>query len=161
MPSQNRRAVLIVEDDEYKLDALREFVEKSFPEYSVVESQALTSAIAALEKDYIWFAIVDMSLPTYDASTNLVDAESGQTFGGEDILRFIKSQRRRTFSVVVTQYPEFEDLGTGRTESVGDLERGLRNTLGDRFLGVIHYSGQYGEWRKALTAAFEHARSLE
>jgi ActR/RegA family two-component response regulator len=149
MPSHSSM-VLIVEDDEYKLEALKRFILEVDSAISIVTAQSLTTAIAALGKNDIWFAIIDMSLPTYELASNLVDLDAGQAFGGEDILRFIKAQKKGTFSVVVTQYDEFLAL-----------ERALTEVLGASFLGVIHYSGQQGEWRNQLSIALQKARAQQ
>ena len=146
MPSKFS-TVLVVEDDGPKMQAVEQFFAEEFPTLSVITAQSLTSAIAQLAERHVDFAVVDMSIPTYDFAADRAGGGLPQGYGGEDILLFIHSEELSTHSVVLTQYAEFRDKGTRDAKSLRQLEASLRESLDERFLGVIYYSGQHGEWR--------------
>lgn len=147
--------VLVVEDDEPKLHAVQRFFETEFPTSVIVAAKSLTTAIEQLSSLRIDLAIVDMSLPTYDFSLDKEGGGRPQGFGGEDIVRFVESESTHTKSVVLTQYEEFEETPTGGRRSLASLTDSMRASLGPSFLGVLHYSGQHGEWRDRLRRIIE------
>jgi CheY-like chemotaxis protein len=149
MPTNNF-TVLIVEDDEPKLRAISQFFADEFPEAKVCIAQSLSAAINSLVALHTHFAVVDMSLPTYDFSADRAGGGKPQGFGGADILRFIEAESSWTNSVVLTQYEEFPIPDQVGRRSLSDLSDELRMELGAKFIGVIHYSGQHGEWRSQL-----------
>lgn len=149
MPMTNF-AILIVEDDEPKLRAINQFISDEFPGVTINIAESLTSAINSLVSSHVDFAIVDMSLPTYDFSQDRAGGGKPQGFGGEDILRFIETESNWTTSVVLTQYEEFPSANNDGRRSLQGLSDDLRSELGSGFFGVIHYSGQHGEWRSSI-----------
>jgi len=146
--------VLVVEDDEPKqrsiVGCLREVLAS---EVEVQTAESLTSAIAVLSEANVAFAVIDMSIPTFDLVKDRRGGGQPQGFGGADILRFIESETTATMSVVVTQYEEFVLPREGQRKDRKGLEVALRSELDNRFLGVIHYTGQHGDWRQALRDA--------
>ncbi|MDP3350029.1 MAG: response regulator [Hydrogenophaga sp.] len=143
--------VLVVEDDEPKLRSivgmLREHLRDHF-EIAVTES--LSGAIEVLTENEVVFAIVDMSLPTYDFVKDKRGGGTPQGYGGADILRFIDSETEKTRTLVLTQYEEFVMSKDGQRRDTRSLEAMLQAELDERFLGVVHYDGQHGAWRKTL-----------
>ena len=76
-------------------------------------------------------------------------------FGGADVLRFIDSETEDTYSVVLTQYEEFTLPQIKEKRDPRGLQEILEQELDQRFLGVIHYTGQYGPWQTALVEVLE------
>lgn len=146
--------VLVVEDDEPKQRSIVGFLlEVLASDVEVHTAESLTSAIEVLSEAVVAFAVVDMSIPTFDFMKDRRGGGQPQGFGGADILRFIDSETSVTMSVVVTQYEEFVLPSEGQRKDRQGLEAALRSELDHRFLGVIHYTGQHGEWRQALRDA--------
>lgn len=151
MKPMSKPVILVVEDDEPKqrsiIGMLMEHLQDHF-EIAVTES--LSGAIEVLTGNEVVFAIVDMSLPTYDFVKDKRGGGTPQGYGGADILRFIDSETEETRTLVLTQYEEFVLSRDGQLRDTRSLEAMLRAELDDRFLGVIHYDGQHGAWRKML-----------
>lgn len=148
----NDRSVLIIEDDEPKLKSVFGLlVELGLESSQILVAGSLSSAVAALSENVIDLAVVDMSLPTYDFATDRRGGGVPQGFGGMDILRFIETESPSTKSLVLTQYEQIQIGGGGGPKRLVDIEGELRSELGDRFLGIIHYEGQQGEWRERLS----------
>lgn len=158
----NKQVILVVEDDEPKQRSIVGHLKDvlgSRVEVKIAES--LTSAIAVLSGDTVGLAIVDMSLPTFDFVKDRRGGGKPQGFGGADILRFIDSETTKTMSVVITQYEEFVFPRDGLRRDPRGLETALRCELDERFIGVIHYTGQHGEWRQTLREVLERVKLVE
>lgn len=143
--------VLVIEDDEPKQRSIVGFLRELLPSDIAIETaESLTSAIAILSSKEVIFAVVDMSIPTFDFIKDRRGGGQPQGFGGTDILRFIDSETCITKSVVLTQYEEFILPIDGKRRDTQGLESILRSELDTRFQGVIHYTGQHGVWRQIL-----------
>lgn len=149
MKPSSEKLVLVVEDDEPKQRSLVEFLVGTLTADARVEATgSLSSAIRVLSTRPVTLAVVDMSLPTFDFATDRTGGGQPQGFGGADILRFIKSETEDTFSVVLNE--EFPSARDGVRRDLQGLEAEFTRKLGERFLGVIHYAGQHGEWKAVL-----------
>ncbi len=147
----NKRIVLVVEDDEPKQRSIVGFLsEVLLGSVHIKTAESLTSAVAVLSAESVDFAVIDMSIPTFDLVKDRRGGGQPQGFGGADILRFIDSETTDTKSVVVTQYEEFLLPRDDQRRDPRGLEDVLRSELDHRFRGVIHYSGQHGTWRQSL-----------
>lgn len=154
--------VLVIEDDEPKQRSIVGFLRDVLPgKFEVKTAESLASAVAVLSSEEVIFAVVDMSIPTFDFIKDRRGGGQPQGFGGTDILRFIDSETSITKSVVLTQYEEFVMPADGERRDPVGLEYILRNELDDRFQGVIHYTGQHGVWRQTLREILEKIQLLE
>lgn len=157
MKPSNSDCVLVVEDDEPKQRSVVTFLQERFPaDLDVVCAASLSSAIRVLSTRSVLLAIVDMSIPTFDFAIDRAGGGQPQGFGGTDILRFIESETVATRSVVLTQYEEFPMGQDGVRRDIARLERELKAELSERFLGVIHYAGQQGDWRDQLALCIDN-----
>lgn len=143
--------VLIVEDDEPKLSAIRGFFKENYEGCSIVEARSLTSAIGALDFGSFDLAVVDMSLPTYDINEATMGGGAPQGFGGEDVIRFVAATCPGMKMLVVTQYDAFPSGEGGGVRTLDEIGSSLRDEVGSDFMGVIYYSGQHGDWRVDLS----------
>lgn len=150
MTLSSSRSVLIVEDDEPKLRAISRFFEQNFERWEVTEARSLSSAIAGISGNCFDIAIIDMSLPTYDMNDSTMGGGTPQGFGGEDIIRFISTTAPDTWMIVVTQYDVFQDEEGEGSRSLSEIDESLSAEIGSKFLGVVFYSGQYGDWQISL-----------
>lgn len=147
----NKPVILVVEDDEPKQRSIvGMLIEHLQDRIEIQVTESLSGAIEVLTERRVLFAIVDMSLPTYDFVKDRRGGGTPQGYGGADILRFIDSETDGTRTIVLTQYEEFVFSKDGERRDAGGLEAMLRAELDDRFLGVVHYDGQHGAWRRTL-----------
>jgi CheY-like chemotaxis protein len=158
----NSQSILVIEDDEPKQRSIVGFLRDVVADdIDVSTAESLASAIAVLSSQKVTFAIVDMSIPTFDFVKDRRGGGQPQGFGGADILRFIDSETTGTKSVVLTQYEEFVLPRDSKRRDPRGLEAVLRDELDERFLGVIHYTGQHGAWRQSLREVLESIDMLE
>ncbi len=157
MKPTNNPLVLVIEDDEPKLRAVVGFLQETIPGINLKTAGSLSSAIRVLSTSRVTLAVIDMSLPTYDVAKDRAGGGQPQGRGGVDILRFIATEAPSTYSVVLTQYDEFTSGPKGGCKDLKELREYLHKKFGSRFLDVIFYSGQLGEWREALLNALAGA----
>ena len=156
------RTVLVVEDDEPKQRSIVGFLREILAnDVQVCTAESLTSAITVLTEQPVALAVVDRSIPTFDLVRDRRGGGQPQGFGGADILRFIESETTTTVSIVITQYEEFVLPKERERRDPRGLEEALRSELDSRFLGVIHYNSQHGEWRQALRDALDRVQLTE
>lgn len=143
--------LLIVEDDEPKQQSIISFLKEFYDnKFEFILANSLSSAITALSTHKIDFAIIDMSLPTYDMKKDKRGGGSPLGFGGTDVLRFIESESEHTLSVVLTQFEEFKLMNNQDVLDIKGLEATLKLEFEDNFFGVIHYAGRNGDWQIAI-----------
>ncbi|WP_128842377.1 hypothetical protein [Burkholderia catarinensis] len=149
MPTPNF-TLLVVEDDDHKLTSIFGLIHDIFPDANIVAARSVTSAVRACEKGNIDFAIVDMSLPTFDFSVDKAGGGKPQSLGGTEVLRFMEAIECTVPAVVLTQHGEFPN-NRGSKVTFQTLAEDLAQEFGDWMLGAIYYSGQAGAWRRELT----------
>lgn len=99
--------VLIVEDDQFKQDAISNVVNDSIKECQTSFSKSVQSAVKVITDEVFDVVILDMSLPSHD-----LELASGlgipRLSGGVEVLFELQYQAKSPRIVIVTQYPEIE-----------------------------------------------------
>jgi CheY-like chemotaxis protein len=148
--------ILVVDDDDPKLKSICNFLLSHISKKcNILTANSLSGAVRVLSENDIFFAIIDMSIPTFDFGRDTSGGGQPQGFGGSDILRFIKIESPKTFSVVITQYEEFPAQYEGDNRNIHTLRKELNEEISDNFYGVIHYADQHGEWQKSLLSLIQ------
>lgn len=136
--------ILIIEDEQQKLDNLKEFLNKEFPDVEYNEKRSYNSALREIVenyKDYI-LVLLDMSMTTYDVSIE----ESGgipEPLAGENILDAMYLNDIPTKVVVVTMYESF----AGKLKA-SDSE--IKENYPDNYLGYVFFSHKTTDWKLEL-----------
>ncbi|HEY5850962.1 MAG TPA: response regulator [Lysobacter sp.] len=140
--------ILIVEDDEFKLENVSSAVGQCVPAAAMLYARSIVSSLKAIEEHRdIGLVILDMSLPTYDVGPK----ESGgrpQGFGGLTVMQHLDALDRKVPVIVVTQFLSFEE-GDEILE-LEDVRKMLSVEHGAQFAGLIQYSGGSESWRDEL-----------
>lgn len=140
--------VLVVEDDSFKLDAIRCAIEGADPEWIQV-AKSLRAAMVALENEIFDFVVLDMAIPSHTSDVGAVDTYS-QPVGGLDVLLFLASNDRPERVAILTQHPTVEY--NRQHVSLKDLTRILREDGVTNVVGAVLFTDK-GEWMKPLLAA--------
>lgn len=139
--------VLIIEDDQNKLEQLASFVGSEFSAESVGRALSYRNGLAAL-LDGDWdLVLLDMQLPTYDKSPR----ESGgrqRALAGEQILRKMAQNQVATPAIVVTQFEKFGDLGNAI--SLRELMARLEAAGYPNYRGTVYYHAKISDWKTDL-----------
>jgi CheY-like chemotaxis protein len=140
--------VLIVEDDSFKLDAIRRVVEGAHPERIEV-AKSLRNAMVTLESETFDFVVLDMAIPSHTSDVGAVDTYS-QPVGGLDVLLFLASGERRERVAILTQHPTVEY--DRQHVPLKDLVRILCDDGVANVVGAVLFSDKE-EWERPLLAA--------
>lgn len=139
--------ILIVEDDEYKANAIQDFLSAGHLEREFARAQSMRSGVQALSKTQPDLLILDMNLPTYDSEPSepsaIIDAQ-----GGREVLRQLHRKCLQTAVIVVTQYDVFGLDGSAVTRAEMSTQLGARY---QRYLGTVHYRYSGEAWKADLS----------
>jgi CheY-like chemotaxis protein len=151
--------VLLVEDDEFKRAEVTAYLRELLPDgAALVNARSVQSASRALLDGQFSFVILDMSLPTFDVSS---DEHGGrpQPLGGKEVLNQMERHAVAVSAVVLTQFPRFERVGSPDDElDLAELDRDLRRNYGEIYRGAVFYDTQ-GTWRAELSQVLERVLS--
>lgn len=137
--------ILIIEDEQKKLDNLKDFLKGEFPNIEVNEKRSYNSALKEIierHNDYC-LILLDMSMTTYDVSVE----ESGgipEPLAGENILDTMFLYEISTKVIVVTMYESF----AGKKLKAFDCE--LKENYPDNYCGYVFFSHKTTDWKLEL-----------
>lgn len=140
--------ILIVEDDNPKLNAITQCLSEELMVNDIKSAKSLTSAIQLLESENFDLCIVDMSIPTYDFDADKTGGEP-QSKGGIDVLRYLQSETEGTKAIIITQYSEFAD-NNGIASTLECLTEQLLKKFRRTLIAVLFYASQKSDWRNKL-----------
>jgi CheY-like chemotaxis protein len=137
--------ILIVEDEQKKLDNLKDFLKEEFPNVEFEEKRSYNSALREIVENHKNYNLVllDMSMTTYDVSIE----ESGgipEPLAGENIIDAMYLNEIPTKVVVVTMYESF----AGKKLVTFDVE--LKENYPDNYLGYVFFSHKNTDWKLEL-----------
>lgn len=141
----NKR-LLIIEDNEPKLNHLRQFCEKYLPDYDVEDRRSYNTALSEVvhfgnSYDLI---LLDVSMNTYEVNGDASDGEQ-EPLAGSNILRFMKLRKIKVPVIVVTMYESFVD-----GIKIDKLDEGFREKYSEFYNGFVYYSLRNEDWIKRL-----------
>jgi CheY-like chemotaxis protein len=142
--------ILFIEDDEDKSKRVADFIRADFPRSSVVCARSFNSGLKALIAEGASFDLVllDMTMPTYDASPEEPGGGAIEHFAGRDLLAQMRLRRIHVPTVVVTMLDSF---GEGAKKvSLNALIQELQHSYGSHFLGHVYYDATKEGWRRSL-----------
>lgn len=148
------KTVLIVEDDDYKLESLQECLAQ-FDDIDVKVCRSFTSAAKAVKRTTFDLIILDMSLPTFDGGGGASDEGEAQGLGGKRLIRLCNEYGTLCATILVTQFSNYEDFG--KTTSVSELASDLAGILEDQFIGTVRYNRASTEWKVSLNEYLQTA----
>lgn len=137
--------ILIIEDNETKLQHIRAFCKQSLKQCVLIDKQSYNSAQQEVifhgeEYDLI---LLDVSMNTYD--TQKEDNGEQEPLAGANILRFMKLRRITTPVVVVTMYESFVD-----GVRINALDERFKTQYKDIYRGFVYYNLKSDDWKDEL-----------
>lgn len=139
--------ILLVEDDENKIDKILEFLKSFCPEVDLVTSNSLMSGLKSMQSKNPDLVLLDMTLPNFDGPTN-VSSNKMKAFGGTE---FIRQSNRLGLSgkiIVITQFESFGDAPN--IVSFDDVKKDLTEKYPENFLNMIYYHASQAKWELEL-----------
>ena len=132
--------VLIVEDDKFKADDLKNEI-ASDCDVTIVAS--VRDAVVRVFDEVFDAIILDMALPTFTADSSSLSG-TAQPQGGVEVLRALKSTQLSTPVVIVSQYPDLEIDGV--FHSLEAAPKVLSERYGINVVGAVVYDFQDRGW---------------
>ncbi|RAY88508.1 hypothetical protein DP190_00010 [Enterobacter cloacae] len=139
--------ILIIEDNEYKTQKIIDFISSEFPESIISSSRSYSSGVSLLSSESFDFAIIDMSLPTFDKDAGMPSSEF-RTFGGMDIAKFIKRKRLTLQYILLTQYISF--ASDDKSYDLTNIEKMMTDKYPENYRGCIKYDNSSIVWKEAV-----------
>jgi DNA-binding NarL/FixJ family response regulator len=139
--------ILIVEDDENKLDRISQYLGTLPGKHHVIQRKSYKSGWKVVSSEPIDLVLLDMSLPIFEI-TSEEDGFEFEPFAGRDLLSELKRNRIKTKVLVVTQ---FEAFGEGsESMKLPELDVLLRQRFPDLYLGSVFYTPSQTGWKDAI-----------
>ncbi|MFA7090716.1 MAG: response regulator [Arcobacteraceae bacterium] len=140
--------ILVVDDSEYKIKKIVTLLD-SIREKNITYDKAFsyTSGLNKALKNNYDLIILDMSMPTYDKTKN----ESGgrfRVFGGKEIVRQLKREKKIAPFIILTQYSQFDD--TDKIKTLEDLETFFDEKFSEFHISTIFYDTSSSKWKILL-----------
>ncbi len=144
---------LIVEDDPFKMEGIRAFLNQTFTgNVEVFGCQALSSATALLSSRTFDVAIIDMSIHSHEPEKG-----AGSPFplssGGLDVLFEIAYSGTGTPCIILTQYPDID------IEALPIPVERAKQEIFEKFdievAGCVRYQENDGQWKADLQEILE------
>lgn len=136
------KRLLIIEDNDSKLNRLCQFCTKYLVDYFVSDKRSYNSALSEVVhngKNYD-LILLDVSMNTYDISPEESDGEQ-EPLAGSNILRFMKLRKIFVPVIVVTMYESFVD-----GIKIDKLDEGFREKYPEFYKGYVYYSLRNEDW---------------
>lgn len=139
--------VLVVEDDENKLEKLSQWLVDNYAHSTIFKAKSYSSGLNAVLKKSPDIVLLDMQMPTFDR-TNKEEGGRLRYFAGRDIMRRIQKRDNPPRVIVVTQFVSF---GHGEEQlSLEKLEQELVGEFPDFCLGTVFFKGSETKWQAEL-----------
>lgn len=137
----NKR-LLIIEDNDSKLNRLRQFCDENLQDYDIEDRRSYNSALAEVVHNGHSYDLIllDVSMNTYDISPEEADGEQ-EPLAGSSILRFMKLRKIKVPVIVVTMYESFVD-----GIKIDKLDEGFREKYAEFYKGFVYYSLRNEDW---------------
>lgn len=144
---------LIVEDDPFKMEGIREHLKEVFEgRLDTVECQALSTAATLLSSSTFDLAILDMSIHSHEP-----EAGAGSPFplnsGGLDVLFEIAYSGSNTSCIILTQYPDIDMDGSSIPVEIAQQE--IFEKFEIMVAGCVRYLENDNRWKLELTSILE------
>jgi len=139
--------ILIVEDDENKLEKLSQYLTSLPEKHSLIRRKSYKSGWRIIESENLDLVVLDMSLPIFEVSSE-EDGFEFEPFAGRDLLAEMKRKGVRVKVLVVTQ---FEAFGEGADAmKLPELDVLLRQRFPELYLGCVYYSPSQSRWKEEI-----------
>ncbi len=139
--------ILIIEDDEIKLNQIVEHLCEIFHEPTISIAKSIQGGNKKLREKSYNFILIDMTLPTFDYKA---DDDGGRirAYGGREILRQMDRRKISAPVIVVTQFDRF---GKGANSlGLDELNMELQKDHNENYRGCVYYNAAYENWKNDL-----------
>lgn len=141
--------VLLIEDDLAKGQRLTEHLKQVLVAANVEWVKSVTSAIRIMDSLPFSLVVLDMSLPTFEEGVSIFSGGRQQNFGGSEVLAYMKALNIVLPTIVVTQFPDFEE--NGQLMTLAQLNTNLVRDFPQSYRGLVQYKNNDESWKALLS----------
>ncbi|MET3115835.1 CheY-like chemotaxis protein [Undibacterium sp. GrIS 1.8] len=129
--------ILLVEDEVHKREEIKQCVREVYRLDPEIVDSVSSAVLKVTESDHV-LIILDMALSTF--GDNADDKKKGhdQAQGGIEVLRALKSAKKTTKILIVTQYPDF--YIAGKKVKLKDSAEMIHKKYGQVVVGAVLYN---------------------
>lgn len=139
--------ILIVEDDQVKLAQIIKFLNSNFTKHEINKKYSFQSGLKEIISSNYDLIILDMSMPTYDISSNETGGRT-RAYAGKEILKQMIRRNITVPVIVVTQFDTFGDVGN--TTTLQQLNQELQVLFNPLYIGTVYYNSTIDSWKEDL-----------
>lgn len=151
------KPILIIEDDDHKINALIEFVQKRFGDVEIYTATNLVKAVELVDENVYSLIFVDMAIPSHPFEAN-GDSPVSLLSGGSEVLLELSYLGRKDPCIVITQHQEIEISGhLFKTEL---SEKYIHEHLECKVEGCILYTPDDFKWLKELERIVDNNENI-
>lgn len=146
--------ILIIEDDEPKLQQIVDAVRLAVPNATLLAAKSLNSGCRALDQNEYDIVLLDMTLPTFEGGKTANASGRQKTQGGRDVLRYMWESEISSRVYVVSQFRDFPD---DRETTIGldALGNQLREEFPSLYRDSIYFEHKSDTWKMELLAVLK------
>lgn len=133
--------ILVVEDDQLKMQDIQRFVEKSFSNVYVDCAESYATAVSMCYSVMYDFVVLDMNIPRYDRTDNdksIIDN------GGEMIVRELISED------IYIKFAFLSGYETVGDESIESFDIRMKRYCPDTYCGFVSFEVNDDSWKQKL-----------
>jgi CheY-like chemotaxis protein len=139
--------VLLIEDDEFKANNIKELLQASGKYSDIFLVSSLVEAVEAVNRLDFDLVLIDMAIPSHPVVAG-GGAPMSLLTGGLEVLLELSSIEKSPPCIIITQYPDIEISGEFYT--VEQAAKEIKNRLGCEVLDCIKYMEGNDSWKLAL-----------
>lgn len=142
--------ILIIEDDEDKLNAILGTLRKDFPGCVIDIARSFGSGLRAVisNSSQINVVLLDMSMPNFDVTPEEPSGGNPEPFAGRELLAQMRLREINVPAIVVTMFDSFGDKDV--RISLNELVEELKANFSPPYKATIYYDSRQEGWRTAL-----------
>lgn len=139
--------ILLIEDDQYKLEKIKLFIENSFTGLKLTIKTSFHGGFEEIitQDDKYELILLDMSMQNYDITAHEAGGDPAP-LAGKSILTQMYLREITTQVVVITMYEHFQD-GT----KIKDLNTILTEEFPESYKGYVFFSHVDNKWQADLS----------
>lgn len=146
--------ILLVEDGEYKSNRITAFLKNELEINKVTLRKSYSSAVKELVQNRFDFAIIDMSLPTFDQTETDI-SDDFRAFGGLDIARQIKRRSIDVNFLFLTQHLSL--IEDSSCMDLSEIDFFSKKNYEKTYKGIIYYEHSGSLWKESLKGILGNA----
>jgi len=146
--------ILFIEDDDEKRKKINSYLQEIFPEIDIVNQKSYHSGLKELVAKRLYdLVLMDMSMPTFDITTDDPEGGSPESFAGRELLNQMKFRNINYPTIIITQFDSFGEYI--EKLSLEELNEELRNKFTPTYRETVYYHSSESNWKIQLKEEIE------